>query len=80
MNLLIENFQMRLPAGYGPRAASIARLTMEVLAHAKFSTDTVYEHLRVPAVQVAAQASDQDVAGSIAAAILTQLHAVGITT
>lgn len=80
MSLLIESIQMRLPSGYGPRAATIARLTMEALARTEFPADAVYERLRVPAVRVAAQASDQDVAGSIAAAILAQLHAAGATT
>ena len=73
--LTIDRLRLSLPAGYEASASRIARLVADELASAALHGDATIDRLAVPAVEVTRGASDRQVAGAIAGAIRTQLHA-----
>jgi hypothetical protein len=73
--LIIDRLRLSLPAGYEARAGRIARLVADELAALPLAGDAQYDRLTLPALQVAPNATDGQVAGAIAGAIATQLGA-----
>ncbi len=69
----IERIRLQLPAGFGHRAASIARLVGESLADFHATENRDLQRLSIGPVQVSAQATDRDIAQRIAAQIVTTL-------
>jgi len=73
--LTIGRLRLTLPAGYAARAARIARLVADELPGRlpAGSGDLRLDHLALPSVQVAPGATDRQVAGAVAAALVSSL-------
>jgi hypothetical protein len=72
--LHIERMRMQLPAGYGHRASSIARLVGESLADIQPSESRNLEHLNIGPVEVSNHATDHDIANSVTQRIVAMLR------
>ena len=71
--LQIERMRMRLPAGFEHRASTIARLVGESMAEIQPSENRTLDRLSISPVQVSQNASDQEIAHSIAGRIASTL-------
>ena len=77
--LTIGRLRLTLPAGYAARAARIARLVADELpgrlpaSSGDLRGDLRLDHLALPSVQVAPGATDRQVAGAVAAALVSSL-------
>jgi hypothetical protein len=74
MSLVIDQLNLRLPAGFEHRASGIASELGELLAGMDPGADRAIDWLRLAPVQVAPAASDRDVADAIAAGIRNGLQ------
>ncbi len=73
--LFIERLSLRLPPGYEHRADGILELVAQRLTDVAVDSERRIAQLRVSGVTVAATFTDAEVAGEIARAIRSELHA-----
>ena len=71
--LHIERMRMQLPAGFEHRASSIARLVGESVAQIQHSENRTLDSLSISPVQILPNATDQDIANSVAQRIAATL-------
>jgi hypothetical protein len=71
--LRIERMRMRLPKGFEHRASTIARMVGDSIAEIHFSENRTLERLSISPVQVSPNATDQEIANSIAERIALKL-------
>lgn len=71
--LQIERMRMRLPAGFEHRASTIARLVGESMAEIQPSENRTLDRLSISPVQVSQNATDQEIACSVAKRIASAL-------
>ena len=64
--LHIERMRMQLPAGFEHRASAIARLVGESMAEIHVSENRTLDRLSVSPVKVLPNATDQEIAHSVA--------------
>ena len=72
--LKIERLRMQLPAGYEHRATSISQRVGESLAEVQFTANQSIENLSIGPVRVSPQATDQEIAHSVAQQIVSMLR------
>ena len=75
MSLRIATLRLRLPAGYAPRAESIARAIAGAAARIPLAGSRSLERLALGPVRVAAAASDAEVAAAAARQLAQRLEA-----
>ena len=71
--LNIERLRMQLPPGFEHRASTIARLVGESMAEIQLSENRTLDRLSISPVQVSPNATDQEIAHSIAERITSTL-------
>ncbi len=71
--LQIERMRMHLPSGFEHRASTIARLVGESMAEIRPSENRTLDRLSISPVQVSPNATDQEIAHSIAERIASML-------
>ncbi len=71
--LNIEHMRMQLPAGFEHRASTIARLVGESMAEIPFSENRTLDRLSISPVQISPNATDQEIAHSVAERITSML-------
>lgn len=71
--LHIERMRMRLPKGFEHRASTIARLVGECMADINFSENRTLDRLTIRPVHVLPNATDQEIAHSVAERITSML-------
>ena len=71
--LHIERMRMQLPAGFEHRASTIARLVGESVSQIQYSENYTLDNLSISPVQILPNATDQDIANSIAQRIASTL-------
>jgi len=71
--LRIDRMRMRLPKGFEHRASTIARLVGDSIAEIQPSENRTLERLTISPVQVSPNATDQEIANSIAERIALKL-------
>ena len=71
--LHIEHMRMHLPAGFEHRASSIARLVGEAMGEFQPSENRTLDRLTISPVQVSPNATDQEIAHSVAVRIASSL-------
>jgi hypothetical protein len=71
--LNIDHLRLQLPAGFEHRAASIARLVTDRLAHTRFKKSRRIDHLTIHPVRIGNNASDNEIAHQIARGITTKI-------
>ncbi len=71
--LHIERMRMQLPAGFEHRASAIARLVGESMAEIHLSENRTLDRLSISPVQVLPNATDQEIAQSVAERIALTL-------
>ncbi len=71
--LHIERMRMLLPAGFEHRASTIARLVGESMAEIHLSENRTLNRLSISPVQASPNATDQEIAHSIAERIASTL-------
>lgn len=69
----IERMRMQLPAGFEHRAAAIARLVGEAMAEIHIYSNRSLERLSISPIQVSPNATDQEIAHSVAERIASTL-------
>ena len=74
--LHIERMRMQLPSGFEHRASTIARLVGESMAEIHLSENRTLDRLSISSVQVSPNATDQEVAHSVADRISSTLEGV----
>jgi len=72
--LTIDRLRLQLPPAFRDRAGEIARLVGEELATVSVSADLHLDRLAVPPVEVSHQATDREVARTIAQSIHTGIR------
>ena len=75
MSLRIARLRLRLPAGYAPRAESIARALAAAAAGIPLGESRRYERLTLRPLRVGANATDAEVAGAAARGLAERLGA-----
>jgi hypothetical protein len=71
--LHIERMRMQLPSGFEHRASTIARLVGESMAEIHLSENRTLDRLSISPVQVSPNATDQEIAHSVAERIASTL-------
>ena len=71
--LKIERLRISLPPGYESRADRIARLVADELASLQLQGDAHLDRLTLPTVEVGQNASNRQIASSIASSMAAQL-------
>ena len=71
--LHIERMRMHLPSGFEHRASEIARLVAETLAEIQLTENRTLDRLSISPVQVSQNATDQEIAHSVAERIAATL-------
>lgn len=71
--LHIERMRMQLPAGFEHRASAIARLVGESMAEIHPTENRTLDRLSISPVQVSPNATDQEIAQSVAERIASTL-------
>ena len=71
--LHIEHMRMQLPAGFEHRAASIARLVGDAMGKYRATENQALDRLSIGPVQISPNATDQEIAHSIAERITVKL-------
>ena len=71
--LHIERMRMQLPEGFEHRASTIARLVGESMAEIHLSKNRALDRLSISPVQVSPNATDQQIANSVAEQIASTL-------
>ncbi len=71
--LRIERMRMQLPTGFEHRAATIARLVGESMAEVQLSNNRTLDKLSVSPVKVSPNATDQEIAHSVAKRIASTI-------
>ena len=66
MNLMIDRLCLRLPHGFEPRAAALARELAAALAHQELGPAGALEHITLPAVRLDPAGSDTQLAACLA--------------
>ena len=72
--LKVERLNLRLPPGYAPRAANIARLVADELSQSTWNSGGEIATLRLPPLRLQFGSSDREVAQALAAAIVSGIH------
>ena len=72
--LHIERMRMHLPAGFEHRASSISRLVGESMAEFHPSQNRTLDSLSIGPIQISPNATDQDIAHSVAERIALALR------
>jgi len=71
--LRIDRMRMQLPAGFEHRASAIARLVGESMAEIHLSENRTLDRLSIHPVRVSPNATDQEIANSVAERITSTL-------
>ena len=71
--LRIDRMRMRLPKGFEHRASTIARLVGDSMAEIHPSENRTLDRLSIGPVQVSPNATDQEIAHSVAEQIASKL-------
>ena len=71
--LYIESMRMQLPAGFEHRASSIAHLVGESMGEFHATENRILDKLSIGPVQISANATDQEIANSVARRIISML-------
>ena len=71
--LRIDRMRMQLPAGFEHRASTIARLVGDSMAEIHLSENRTLARLSISPIQVSPNATDQEIAHSVAARIASTL-------
>lgn len=71
--LKIDRLRISLPPGYESRADRIARLVADELAALPLQGDASFDRLTLPTVEVGQNASNRQIASSIASSMAAQL-------
>jgi len=72
--LHIERMRMQLPAGFENRASAIARLVGDSMVEFHLTENRTLDRLSLSPVQVSPNATDQEIAHSVAERIATTLR------
>ena len=72
--LTIDTLSLHLPAGFAHRAERIARLLGDSLAAIDCSASVSMDRLALPALHIAPDASDRDIASQIADSVHQHLN------
>jgi|GEM_PF-5996562 len=72
--LSIERIRMQLPSGFEHRASTIARLVGESMAEFQPSENRNLDRLSIGPVQISPQATDQEIARSVADRIASRIR------